>query len=44
MPLKEQPFKRLITKNRPNAAQVIPPSFDEFNGVSEMQVLGKRGE
>jgi hypothetical protein len=44
MPLKGQPFKPLLTKNRPNAAQLIPPSFDQFSGIRTMDAFRKRGE
>jgi hypothetical protein len=44
MPLKGQAFKPLLTKNRPNAAQLIPPSFDRANGIRDMVAFGKRGE
>jgi hypothetical protein len=49
MPLKGQPFKPLITRIRPNAAQLIPPSFGRFRTGFDMHALdlhslGKRGE
>jgi hypothetical protein len=44
MPLKGQPFKPLLTKNRPNAAQLIPPSFCRITGICDMVAFRKRGE